>query len=191
MIASVPSVFVVGGSIFINATSLDPRIKALTTLSLYDLHQGFKDMSPEALEKLANQRWQDVDNRQAERLPDRFGDQPTAEMSENELDTFDYYKNRGYHPNSRLSEENWNITMPYGFINTPLTNRVDKISPRPLLVIAGEKALLRPMSEEVFNRAQEPKELMIVPEAYHCTLYDDLEKIPFDHIQEFFDKALN
>jgi fermentation-respiration switch protein FrsA (DUF1100 family) len=35
-----------------------------------------------------------------------------------------------------------------------------------------------------------PKELLVVPNAGHVDLYDRIEKIPFDKIQEFFDKNL-
>ncbi len=178
------------GSLFINATSLDTRIKALATISMFDNHQYMKDMDQTALEDLAEQRWQDVDSGIPAKLPRRFGEHLPEGSHPDEADTFDYYKKRGYHPNSRLSEDNWLAIMPYGFINTPLINRIDKISPRPLLMIAGEKARLRGMTESAFEQAKEPKELIIVSDAYHCTLYDDLEKIPFDRFEVFFKENL-
>ena len=44
------------------------------------------------------------------------------------------------------------------------------ISPRPLFVIGGEKDDLMPEEDvrRVFNAAVEPKQLWIVPEAYHA-----------------------
>lgn len=38
--------------------------------------------------------------------------------------------------------------------------------------------------------ASVPKELLIVPEADHVDLYDQMEKIPFDKLTEFFSKNL-
>lgn len=141
-----PLVFCGWGSLFINATSLDTRIKALATVSMFDNHQYMKDLDETALERLAEQRWRDVDSGRPTKLPRRFSDSLPPDRDPDEADTYDYYKNRGYHPNSRLSEDNWLVTMPYGFINTPLINRIDSISPRPLMMIAGEKARLRGMT---------------------------------------------
>ena len=60
------------------------------------------------------------------------------------------------------------------------------ISPRPILLIAGENAHSRYYSEDVYKVASEPKELWIVPDADHVDLYDQRDKIPFDKLTEFF-----
>ena len=43
--------------------------------------------------------------------------------------------------------------------------QIQTISPRPLLFIAGENAHSRYFSEDAYNQAAEPKELVIVPKA--------------------------
>jgi fermentation-respiration switch protein FrsA (DUF1100 family) len=65
------------------------------------------------------------------------------------------------------------------------------LSPRPILLIAGEKAHSRYYSEDVYKLASEPKELVIVPGASHCDLYDKVDLIPFDKLETFFNTNLN
>jgi fermentation-respiration switch protein FrsA (DUF1100 family) len=77
------------------------------------------------------------------------------------------------------------------FMNFPLLNYIDTISPRPILFIMGEKAHSRYFTEDAYKAAKEPKELVIVPGARHIDLYDRVDMIPFDKLQDFFTKALN
>lgn len=67
---------------------------------------------------------------------------------------------------------------------------VQQISPRPILLIAGENAHSRYFSEDAYKAAAEPKELMIIRNANHVDLYDRMDKIPFDKISEFFNKNM-
>lgn len=69
-------------------------------------------------------------------------------------------------------------------------NDIETISPRPLLFIAGENAHSREFSEEAYKLAAQPKELCIIPKAGHVDLYDKVNLIPFDKLQEFFTKNL-
>ena len=71
-----------------------------------------------------------------------------------------------------------------------MTN-IKEVSPRPILLIAGENAHSRYYSEDAYAAAQEPKELVIVPGADHVDLYDNFEKIPFDKLEAFFKKNLD
>jgi fermentation-respiration switch protein FrsA (DUF1100 family) len=76
-------------------------------------------------------------------------------------------------------------------MNMPLLTYIKEISPRPVLLIAGEKAHSRYFSEDAYTAAAEPKELMIIPNASHVDLYDQVELIPFDKLTAFFTKHLN
>lgn len=76
------------------------------------------------------------------------------------------------------------------FMNMPLLTYIDEISPRPILLIAGENAHSRYFSEDAYKAAAEPKELMIIEDANHVDLYDRADKIPFDRITEFFQTKL-
>lgn len=75
-------------------------------------------------------------------------------------------------------------------MNFPLLTYIQEISPRPILLIAGENAHSRYFSEDAYKAATEPKELVIVKNADHVDLYDRKDKIPFDKIAEFFGKNL-
>ena len=70
-----------------------------------------------------------------------------------------------------------------------MTN-IKEVSPRPVLLVAGEKAHSRYYSEDAYAAALEPKELVIVPDADHVALYDNMEKIPIDKQEQFFKENL-
>ena len=67
---------------------------------------------------------------------------------------------------------------------------IEMISPRPVLLVAGENAHSRYYSEDVYTAASEPKTLLLVPNADHVDLYDQMDKIPFDKLTAFFDQHL-
>ncbi|MDE6970043.1 MAG: alpha/beta hydrolase, partial [Eubacterium sp.] len=76
------------------------------------------------------------------------------------------------------------------FWNFPLMTNIKEVSPRPIFLIAGENAHSRYYSEDAYQAASEPKELVIVPDADHVDLYDNMDKIPFDKIEQFFQDNL-
>jgi uncharacterized protein len=51
-------------------------------------------------------------------------------------------------------------------------DRVDMISPHPLLMIAGSKADTRYFSEMTIKKAKEPKELFLIEGGTHVSMYD-------------------
>ena len=99
---------------------------------------------------------------------------------------FDYYKTpRGFHPRSGNSTDGWNTTSFLPFINFTLLDRIGEIRNAAMLV-HGEKAHSLYFSEDAFKRLQgDNKELLIVADADHTDLYDNLDKIPFDQIATF------
>ncbi len=104
---------------------------------------------------------------------------------------FDYYKTpRGFHPRSINSNGAWTATNALSFMNMPLLTYIKEIAPRPVLLIAGEKAHSRYFSEDAYKAAAEQKELVIIPNAVHVDLYDKLDVIPFDKLASFFNKNL-
>ncbi|WP_261397791.1 alpha/beta hydrolase [Maritimibacter alkaliphilus] len=76
------------------------------------------------------------------------------------------------------------------FMNMPQLTYINEISPRPALIIAGSEAHSRYFSEDAYAAAAEPKELMIIEGADHVDLYDQVDIIPFDRIQDFFEGHL-
>ncbi len=188
------------GGFALNATAVDKRVKAVATTSMYDMSRvnakGYFDATtPEQrtqqLEQMSQQRWKDAENRTpalaAKGLPDKLtGNEPQFVK-----DYFKYYKtNRGFHPRSINSNSAWTATNTFSFMNMPLLTYIKEISPRPMLLIAGEKAHSRYFSEDAYKAALEPKELMIIPNAVHVDLYDKVDLIPFDKLTEFFKEYL-
>lgn len=58
-------------------------------------------------------------------------------------------------------------------------------------ILHGEKAHSRYFGEDAFKKLKgDNKELYIVPGASHTDLYDNLEKIPFGKIVEFYNQYL-
>lgn len=104
---------------------------------------------------------------------------------------YDYYVGRAYHPRAINSNTlAWDATTPYGFFNFALMENIKEISPRPVLLITGDKAHSKYFSDNVYAKCAEPKELIVVPGATHTDLYDQMDKIPFDRLIAFFDKNL-
>lgn len=60
-----------------------------------------------------------------------------------------------------------------------------------VLLVHGEKAHSCYFSETVYRQLKgDNKELYIVPSAVHTDLYDQMDKIPFDKIEEFYKQNL-
>lgn len=72
------------------------------------------------------------------------------------------------------------------FMNFNLLDNIKRISPRPIMFIVGENALSRFFSDDAYEVADDPKELVVIPKCNHVELYDDTNKIPFDTVEKFF-----
>jgi fermentation-respiration switch protein FrsA (DUF1100 family) len=76
------------------------------------------------------------------------------------------------------------------FINQPIINYADEIK-SAVLIIHGEEAHSCYFSKDEFEKLEgDNKELLIIPDAVHVDLYDNLDVIPFDKITEFYNKYL-
>jgi fermentation-respiration switch protein FrsA (DUF1100 family) len=82
------------------------------------------------------------------------------------------------------------LTSNVKFMNFYPFNDIETISPRPLLFITGAHAHSREFSEDAYERAAEPKELLIIPDAGHVDLYDRVNFIPFAKLTSFFKSNL-
>ncbi|WP_219856003.1 alpha/beta hydrolase [Pontibacter mangrovi] len=76
------------------------------------------------------------------------------------------------------------------FFSFPMAANIEMISPRPILLVAGEYAHSRYYSEDVYKMASEPKEPVIVPNTDHVDLYDQTDIIPFEKLESFFEGNL-
>lgn len=183
------------GGMALNAAAVDKRIKAVATSTMYDMSRlmskGYNDrMTREErakiLEQLSQQRWKDAEHGKPELGP-IYNELKGAEP-QFMVEYADYYKKkeRGFHPRAINSNGSWTVTNPLSFMNTPLLTHIADISPRPVLLIHGEKAHSRYFSETAYEAAAEPKELLIIKGANHVDLYDQLNVIPFDKLTSFF-----
>ena len=190
------------GGMGLNAAAVDKRVKAVAVASMYDMSRVtakgyFDSMTPEQrsqmLEQLGEQRWKDAENGEPAYGPAGLpeADQLTGEEPEFVQGYVNYYKTeRGFHPRSINSNASWTATNALSFMNMPLLTYINEISPRPVLIIAGENAHSRYFSEDAYKAANDPKELMIIPDAVHTDLYDKVNVIPFDKLESFFKENL-
>ncbi len=184
------------GGFALNATAVDKRVKAVATLSMYDMSRvnarGYFDATtPEQhtllLTQMSQQRWEDAKNGTPEMAPQGLPTEIKGDEPQFVKDYFDYYKTaRGFHERSINSNGSWTKTNGFSLMNMPILTYIKEISPRPMLLIAGENAHSKYFSEDAYKAANEPKELMIIPNAVHVDLYDKLDVIPFDKLETFF-----
>jgi uncharacterized protein len=184
------------GSFGLAAAETDPRIKAVATVSMYDIGQAHRQGLAEkvdtaALKKnlaeISKQRWAEVDGADRTMVigtPQKL----TDKSSDIDREFYDYYRTpRGRHP--RSSTAFWRtsgaqMTLFWSFAN------LDWISPRPVLFITGGRAHSRIFSEHAFKKASEPKELFVVANAGHVDLYDRVNVIPWGKLTSFFTEHL-
>lgn len=195
----------------ITAAASDSRIKAVATASMYDMSRSIsksykdsytKEQRHKIIDYLSQQRWVDAEKgtyalgfheipfdengtivKGNQLLPDILPEYPNPVLA----DFHSYYKTkRGFHPRSINSTSAWTATTPISFFSFPMHANIELLSPRPIMLIAGEKAHSRYYSEDLYKIASQPKELVIVQGATHCDLYDKTERIPFDKLEHFF-----
>ena len=188
-----------GGCYSVSATQIDHRIKALATISMYDMgrarRQGIGDTQTyqqrmSILDEIGRQRTAEYGGaarKDIRALPEKV-DENTPKFA---IDFLDYYDNpeRGQHPNSTGYYSYTSLAPMMNFF--PFT-QIETISPRPLLFIVGENAVSKYFSEDAYAKAAEPKELFVVPGATHVDLYDQPKylKITLPKLDSFFKQHL-
>ena len=183
------------GGFALNAAAIDTRIKATVASTMYDMSRvtanGYfdsldEDGRYELRKELNAQRTLDAKSG-TYALAGGVVDPLPEDAPQFVKDYYDYYKTkRGYHKRSLNSNGGWNKTSALSFLNTPLLTYSDEIR-SAVLMIHGEKAHSRYFSEDAFKKLKgDNKELMIIPGASHVDLYDRVDIIPFDKIEQFF-----
>ena len=190
------------GSFVISAAKIDPRMKAIATVSMYDMgaanRNGLKhgqtlEQRKETIAQAAQQRY--VEFTGGETL---YTSGTVHQLDEHthpiQREFYDFYRTpRGeYTPASSTKELTTHPTLTSNikFMNFYPFNDIETISPRPMLFIAGADAHSREFSEEAYKLAGQPKELVIIPGAGHVDLYDRVDLIPFDTLASFFQRHL-
>ena len=193
------------GGMALNAAALDTRIKATVTSTMYDMTRvnanGYfdeEDSEEKRYEKklaLNNQRTKDYKTNTYERAGGVVDPLP-QDAPFFVKDYYDYYKTtRGYHERSLNSNDGWNKIGCMSFMNQPILKYSNEIR-SAVLMIHGEKAHSCYFTKDAYNnminnnKYKENKELLIIPNAVHTDLYDKIDIIPFDKIEEFLRKNL-
>lgn len=193
------------GGMALNVAALDTRIKATVTSTMYNMSRvnanGYFDVDDNEekryeLKKALNaQRIIDYKNGNYERAGGCL-ELPVPEDAPFFVkDYSEYYKDRAYHKRSLNSNEGWNKIGCMSFINQPILSYSNEIR-SAVLMIHGEKAHSCYFSKDAYNnmikgsKYTDNKELMIIPNAIHTDLYDNLDVIPFDKIDSFFKENL-
>lgn len=186
------------GSFVIAAAKIDPRLKAIATVSMYDMgtairsglgHSQTVEQRKKIVAEAAEQRYVEFTGGET-----KYVGGTVHELKEDshpiQREFFDFYRTprgeftpRGSSPDLTTHPT---LTSSVKFMNFYPFNDIETISPRPLLLITGENAHSREFSEDAYRLAAKPKELHIVPGAGHVDLYDRLNYIPFDKLTSFF-----
>ncbi|MCC8154024.1 MAG: carboxymuconolactone decarboxylase family protein [Tannerellaceae bacterium] len=187
-----------GGGYSVSAAQIDHRIKAVATISMYDMgrarRQGLGDVISyeqrmKTLDEIGEQRTKEFAGAVRKDIA-AIPNQLSPDDTENTREFFDYYRTpRGGHPNSTTSYSYTSLAPMMNFF--PFV-QIETISPRPLLFIVGERAVSAYFSEDAYSKAAEPKELFVVPGASHVDLYDVPEymSISLPKLDSFFKQYL-
>ncbi|VFS50194.1 alpha/beta hydrolase [Budvicia aquatica] len=190
------------GSFAISAAKIDPRLKAIATVSMYDMGSANRNALNHSL-TLA-QRKQIIADAAQQRYVEFTGGEikytsgTVHELNKNstaiEREFYDFYRTpRGeFTPKGQSAQLTTHPTLTSNikFMNFYPFNDIETISPRPMLFITGENAHSKEFSEDAYQRAAEPKELYVIANAGHVDLYDRVDLIPFDKLFAFFSSNL-
>lgn len=193
------------GGMALNAAALDTRIKATVASTMYNMARvnanGYFDSEDNAdaryEKRKALNKARTEDYKKGEYS--RSGGCLPLPVDENMpffvKDYSEYYKGRAYHERSLNSNEGWNTVGCMSFMNQPILTYTSEIRSACLL-IHGEKAHSCYFSKDAFENMTknssyaENKELMIIPQAVHTDLYDNMAVIPFEKIAHFFQENM-
>lgn len=202
------------GGIALNAAAADPRVKATVASTMYDMTRisgnGYydadnnEDARHAAREAMGKQRLTDP-----MAMAGGVIDPLPEEVPQFVKDYHAYYKTpRGYHKRSGNSNDGWRVIGTQAYANSRFLYYINEIR-SAVMVMHGEKAHSRYFGEAAYhyivdgkaegynfigkpNPNPDNKQLLIIPGASHCDLYDGGEGnyIPWDTLAEFFNKNL-
>ena len=195
------------GGMAINAAALDTRVKATLASTMYDMTRvnakGYFDAQDSEEDRynakaaLCAQRLEDLKNGEYA-LGGGVVDPLPEDAPFFVADYYDYYKtDRGYHARSLNSNGGWNVIGCESFINQPILKYSNEIR-SAVLIMHGNKAHSFYFGKDAYDnmiadsKYTQNKEFMVIEGAVHTDLYDggSNNAIPFDKVQEFFEKYL-
>ncbi|WP_322982078.1 alpha/beta hydrolase [Pseudomonas sp. C11] len=180
------------GGFSLAAAKVDPRIKAVATVSMYDMGEYFRTgiKHERALETRNSDLLIAAENRYKEFETGEpiYGPGQNDPVFLEAAESNDFYQTeRGKVP----SNNRRTTPATYAkFINFYPFNGIESISPRPILFVVGEIAPSRGYTEAAYKLAAEPKEMVVIKGANRIDLYDRTEMIPWAKLTAFFDQHL-
>ncbi|KQQ86248.1 hypothetical protein ASF65_03445 [Aureimonas sp. Leaf324] len=189
------------GSFVISAAKIDPRIRSIATVSMYDMGAANRNALQNSLSvedrkaviaAAAEQRWAEVDGAETA-VTGGTTLELTADTHPIQREFYDFYRTeRGrFTPEGASAERTTmpTLTSNVKFMNFYPFNDIETIG-RPMMFISGDQAHSKEFSEKAYELASEPKELVWVEGAGHVDLYDRVDLIPFDRLDTFFQGSL-
>lgn len=190
------------GSFVISAAKIDPRMKAIATVSMYDMgaanrnalnHSQSLEQRKQIIASAAQQRYVEFTGGKTEYTSGTVHEL-TQDTHPIQREFYDFYRTprgeftaKGADPKTTTHPT---LSSNIKFMNFYPFNDIETISPRPMLFITGDQAHSKEFSEEAYKLAGQPKELYYVKGAGHVDLYDRVNLIPFDKLAAFFEKNL-
>ena len=191
------------GGMAMNAAALDTRIKVTVVSTMYDMARvnanGYFDAEDseearftkkQAMNKLRTEEYKRGEySRAGGCMPLPVPDDTPFFVK----DYSEYYKGRCYHERSLNSNKGWNSIGCQSFMNQPILKYSNEIR-SAVLIIHGEKAHSYYFGKDAYeamvknSKYVANKELLTIPNAVHTDLYDNLDVIPFDKMQKFFEE---
>ena len=191
------------GGMAINAAALDTRIKATVVSTMYDMTRvnanGYFDSEDSEEARFAKKQAMNTLRTEEYKKGEYSRAGGCAELPVPDDAPFfvndysEYYKGRCYHERSLNSNEGWNSIGCQSFMNQPILKYSNEIR-SAVLIIHGEKAHSYYFGKDAYeamvknSKYAGNKEFLTIPDAVHTDLYDNLDVIPFDKMQQFFEE---
>ena len=188
------------GGMALNTAALDTRIKATVVSTMYDMTRvnanGYFDSEDSEEARFAKKQAMNALRTEEYKKGEysRAGGCLPLPVPEDApffvKDYSEYYKGRCYHARSLNSNEGWNSLGCQSFMNQPILTYSNEIR-SAVLIMHGDKAHSYYFGKDAYeamikdSKYTENKELLTIPGAVHTDLYDNLDVIPFDKMQQF------
>lgn len=180
------------GGFSLAAAKVDPRIKAVATVSMYDMGEYFRTGIKN--ERSVVTRRKDLEIAAANRYKEFETGRPIHGPGQNDPVFLEAAESNDYYRTERgMVASNDRRTTPatYAkFLNFYPFVGIESISPRPILFVVGEIAPSRGYTENAYQLAAKPKELVVIKGANRIDLYDRTEIIPWAKLTSFFNQHL-
>lgn len=193
------------GGMALNTAALDTRIKATVVSTMYDMSRGnangYFDLEDNEEARYAKKKSMNTLRTEEYRKGEYSragGCMPLPILEDVPFyvkDYSEYYKGRCYHKRSLNSNDGWNSIGCQSFMNQPILQYSNEIR-SAVLIMHGEKAHSYYFGKDAYenmirdSKYKDNKEFLTIPNAVHTDLYDNLEVIPFDKMDDFFKKNM-